>query len=994
MAGAAHSYAYLRRSGADPAGRRARLQTSGGVTVAGPAANPRFFTGFLTGAEQAAAGLLAVADVARARYYQPQPAGLRDPVVTCNGDRLRFESFSGCCGVYARLDVLSEALDGEVHDRGTTNVDVNGAAARGAGPRRRRRPAAPGGRPRRAGRDHAGRAGGGEEGAAARALAARLRRGAGASRPASTCGPSCRRPRALRFLRSLPGGARGPALWAVPAGRSLRLTSPAGAGRGLPGRARSGWPRWSRCCATPAALRVYGPVVGAGEPAVGQRLGAGAGRHAAAADAVAGAVSRASPARGRCWTPWPATRSTPTPTWSGRCWPSSRGSRSTCWPSGPGCRRPGCGPRWPSSAPPGGSATTWPRRPTSTASCPTTPAGSSAMNPRLRNARALVAAGAVRLDGDAGHAWSSTTTSTGCGSTRTVGAACTCPWWAAYRGGRGRCKHVLAAELARAGQPAGRDAPVGGHPGGWAVSTLDWPALRALIDSRAGPPGRGRRGAPGRAAAPRPCRRGPGLRPAARQRLRGGLAAGAARRIAALRVAGVGCLSGADTVARWLTRQDLRTWDEAAQHAPRSCGCCGPAQVPWLPELTRRLAARLRHRPLGRPPVAAGRRAGHSHGTAGDRAADQRRVRARLGAVAATRRAARRHPGRRPLLRCPGPAPARGGRGRWAVRLVRLHRGCRRRPAGRWPWPPWPRPAGWSGNGLLDRCLGRLLQGGPARRAARVPAAARGPGPDPGGGGGPDAATTPGCWPTGPSRVAQTAQRALRRLDDAGRLEPDRLVEASRAVLFRPEKHLVRTQLSWLDAVARRQPERAGRGAGRGRGRLRPGSGRAAGPGAVAGAAPRPPRRCGGQGRAAGCGRRTPRRPGPAGRLGPGQPAAGPPADAAAGPAGADAAGAATADRHARRIGRGAGRVLGGPPDGRPGGAGTAAGRPGRLRPTRPGRPGRRPRPGAGPLPHPVLAAHRPRPSCHLSERVPAAELGGPGRGHPAGQADLCSGGS
>ena len=70
------------RSGADLAGRRASLQTSGGVTVAGPAANPRFFTD-LAGAEQAAAGLLAVANVAQARYYQPQRIGLRDPVVTC-----------------------------------------------------------------------------------------------------------------------------------------------------------------------------------------------------------------------------------------------------------------------------------------------------------------------------------------------------------------------------------------------------------------------------------------------------------------------------------------------------------------------------------------------------------------------------------------------------------------------------------------------------------------------------------------------------------------------------------------------------------------------------------------------------------------------------------------------------------------------------------------------------------------------------------------------
>jgi hypothetical protein len=48
-----------------------------------------------------------------------------DPVVTSNCDRLRFESFSACCGVYARLDVLPAALDGAVLTSGTTNVDFN-----------------------------------------------------------------------------------------------------------------------------------------------------------------------------------------------------------------------------------------------------------------------------------------------------------------------------------------------------------------------------------------------------------------------------------------------------------------------------------------------------------------------------------------------------------------------------------------------------------------------------------------------------------------------------------------------------------------------------------------------------------------------------------------------------------------------------------------------------------------------------------------------------
>ncbi|MEQ4724412.1 SWIM zinc finger family protein [Nonomuraea sp. B19D2] len=106
---------------------RLGLATSGERALSGPAVAPRFFSGVVTQAAPAAAGLLGVADVALARYHQPQarPGWVRDPVVTCNGDRLRFESFSACGGVYARLDLLNRTLDGEVFDRGTTNVDVN-----------------------------------------------------------------------------------------------------------------------------------------------------------------------------------------------------------------------------------------------------------------------------------------------------------------------------------------------------------------------------------------------------------------------------------------------------------------------------------------------------------------------------------------------------------------------------------------------------------------------------------------------------------------------------------------------------------------------------------------------------------------------------------------------------------------------------------------------------------------------------------------------------
>jgi hypothetical protein len=121
------SYSYLRPSAVrdSTAGRMLALETSGGATPAGEAANPRFFSGFLTAPIAAATALLAVADVAAARYYRPGAGTSLDPVVTADGDRLRLESFSGCCGVYARLDVLASGLDGDDVGHGTTNVDVN-----------------------------------------------------------------------------------------------------------------------------------------------------------------------------------------------------------------------------------------------------------------------------------------------------------------------------------------------------------------------------------------------------------------------------------------------------------------------------------------------------------------------------------------------------------------------------------------------------------------------------------------------------------------------------------------------------------------------------------------------------------------------------------------------------------------------------------------------------------------------------------------------------
>jgi hypothetical protein len=61
----------------------------------------------------------------------------------------------------------------------------------------------------------------------------------------------------------------------------------------------------------------------------------------------------------------------------------------------------------------------------------------------------------------------------------------------------------------------------------------------------------------------------------------------------------------------------------------------------------------------------------------------------------------------------------------------------------------------------------------------------------------------------GDSTVAAFAQETLAGLDAAGLTEPELLTEVSGRILRRPEKKLVRAQLSWLDRAARRAPVRA-----------------------------------------------------------------------------------------------------------------------------------------------------------------------------------------
>lgn len=102
------------------------LETGIGLTPVGLVDHPQFFSGLVARPDVLASGILAVADVATTTYLDLSAlAASRDPVVTASGDRVRFESFSGCNGVHARFDLLDSGIDSGEIGFGTTNVDVN-----------------------------------------------------------------------------------------------------------------------------------------------------------------------------------------------------------------------------------------------------------------------------------------------------------------------------------------------------------------------------------------------------------------------------------------------------------------------------------------------------------------------------------------------------------------------------------------------------------------------------------------------------------------------------------------------------------------------------------------------------------------------------------------------------------------------------------------------------------------------------------------------------
>lgn len=282
------------------------------------------------------------------------------------------------------------------------------------------------------------------------------------------------------------------------------------------------------------------------------------------------------------------------------------------------------------------------------------------------------------------------------------------------------------------------------------------------------------------------------------------------RLIPVLRIAGAACIGGAAGVSQWLSRRDL-LWDFKSAANEQVVKVLMERRTDWIPDIVERLAARLTDdvrwgsdwdlvdrlvRVAGIEPPTAER---YTVGWFADRTAPRRRK-------------------PQPLLESLHADPLAPVMLRRVFDVEQIGRLIDDHD--RWradePEHTWGHAIRTlCDSGFIDRdatlnaCLSRLLRGvqpPDARgfvkvhealeptedeKAARVTTYLR-------------------LLPDGPSAAVAVAQAALRALDDAGRLTAEQVVEATRAVLFRPEKKYVRAQFTWLDKAVRRHPDHAG----------------------------------------------------------------------------------------------------------------------------------------------------------------------------------------
>ncbi|MEU4538030.1 DUF6493 family protein [Streptosporangium sp. NPDC023825] len=276
---------------------------------------------------------------------------------------------------------------------------------------------------------------------------------------------------------------------------------------------------------------------------------------------------------------------------------------------------------------------------------------------------------------------------------------------------------------------------------------------------------------------------------------------GAGDRAEALRAAGAGTIAAAASVASWLTRRGLVGSRETVDDTDRLLGLVGARPQAWQAELAARLAERLRgsdpsyeltasliHRTGIEPPADDGFVVGWVSAALGrGRVAEVLAADPLLDALLPRIFHAR---GVGEALQWDGD-PTSGGTWLGGLRTLaadgRVDRAM-----------------------LLDGCVGRFLRGGTAlelRFFVRLHQALE-PTPAEVGSRARDYLR---LLPSAPGTVAELALGHLRELPA---VSPGDFAEALEALMYRPEKKLVRAGLSWLDRSVRLSPDHAGATAG------------------------------------------------------------------------------------------------------------------------------------------------------------------------------------
>lgn len=121
------TYSYARPSGLVKHGNEEELFLSKYSEIQKNTDAPCFFWGNIANPFIMARCLITLSNIVKSSFSMSpfQLSLLKDPIVTAGNGRIRFEGFSHCAGVYARVDVLPDGLDGEFLENGTTNVDFN-----------------------------------------------------------------------------------------------------------------------------------------------------------------------------------------------------------------------------------------------------------------------------------------------------------------------------------------------------------------------------------------------------------------------------------------------------------------------------------------------------------------------------------------------------------------------------------------------------------------------------------------------------------------------------------------------------------------------------------------------------------------------------------------------------------------------------------------------------------------------------------------------------